>query len=146
MKQKIIGTVILSLFVTFQAKSIDLSGGKGLACEALVCAVGIAIPESHAKCQEVLTRWSIYLATLSPFSGKPKCPKVNSEGATYGETEMHCSSIADSAARMQCESATLPPGDYICDEITNPGERFNCENQCDSGFFNGDGRQVCQIR
>lgn len=146
MKLNIIGIAFLCSVVTFNANSIDLSGGKGLACEALVCAIGIAIPESHAKCQEVLTRWSIYLATLSPFSGKPKCPKVNSDGAVYDEIEMHCSAIVDSDARLQCEAATLPPGDYICADITNPEERFNCENRCDTGRFNGDGRQVCQIR
>lgn len=137
---------VIAMIAPAHGAGVNLSRGQGLACEAILCAVGIAIPESHNECRRVLFDWSVHLATLGPFRSKPKCPRVNDVGSVVAEVEMICSTIVDPDARAQCDAATAPPGDYICEELTTPEDRFNCENQCDTGGINADGRQVCQIR
>lgn len=126
---------------------INLSKGQRLACGAILCAVGIAIPESRSECTKVLRDWSIYVATLGPFKSKPKCPIVKNGGAG-GSNVMSCRSIADPEYRKMCEDADNgkpQPGYHRCDEYTDGFQRFECENKCDQRYQAPDGGIVCFI-
>jgi len=126
---------------------VNLNKGQRLACGAILCGVGIVIPESRSECTKVLRDWSIYVATLGPFRSKPKCPIVkNGSSASYNT--MSCSSIADQEYRQMCEGAdsTKPqPGYHRCDEYTDGFQRFECENKCDQRYQAKDGGIVCLI-
>lgn len=119
----------ISLTLTFamsnQAIAGDLDSKSKLACEALICSVGIAIPASHDKCREVLTDWSIYLATLGFFSSPPKCPKTDAKGIVVGYEEMNCNLIQDAEAKQMClESQSREPA--RCSTLP-PFQREMCE-------------------
>lgn len=122
---------ILSLTFLFSAYSNAGALGKGqrLACEAIMCAIGIAIPESHNECRKVLIEWSAYSALLGPFASKPKCPKVDENQNVVGEQEVRCDDIQDAMARQQCHEATDVPED--CSRITDRRQRMLCEQGCD---------------
>lgn len=144
-KYFLIGIVVLVLVTPAQA-GINLNRGQALACEAILCAVGIAIPESHSECRRVLRDWSIYLATLGPFRSKPRCPRVNDVGNIYEEIEMFCDTIIDVDSRAECHASTIPPGSVRCDDIIDPDMRFRCETECDTRWQDGNGSMVCEIR
>jgi hypothetical protein len=131
------------------AHAVNLSKGQSLACGAILCGVGIVIPESRSECTKVLRDWSIYVATLGPFRSKPRCPILDKAGATAGYNAMECSRISDPAYRQMCEEAnnTKPaPGFHQCNQITDGFARFECENSCDDRYRGRDGGIVCQIR
>ncbi len=123
-------TIIISAMLMFavsnQANAADLSSKSKLACEALICAVGIAIPASHDKCREVLTDWSIYLATLGFFSSPPKCPKTDANGLIIGYEEMDCNLIQDTQARQMCLDAQGDTEPVGCAALP-PEERQLCD-------------------
>jgi hypothetical protein len=127
--------------------TVELNKGQRLACGAILCAVGIAIPASHSECRKVLQDWSIYLATLGPFRSKPKCPIIaNNQAVSY--STMTCSSIVDPEFRSMCDNAnnTKPqPGYHRCDTIVDGYQRFECENSCDSKYKDRDGNLVCLV-
>lgn len=139
-------SITLSICIIFlglgfgQAKAIDLGKGETLACEAILCAVGIAIPESHSECKKVLTEWSLYLATLGPFSSKPKCPSADAGGNITGWQEMKCETIQDTEMRQKCLDALGGGTGDQCDSITDPVERIECEcrNNDGGGINTGD--------
>ena len=116
---------IIILAATLIFTNNSHAGDKSeLACEAILCAVGIAIPASHDKCREVLIDWSVYLSTLGFFSSPPKCPKTDATGMVVGWLEMDCNLIQDQELRLMCLNArkkerncnTLPPWDrQICE-------------------------------
>ncbi len=140
--KRILLLVILPLCFSQSAKARDiLGGGKGLACEAIICAIGVAIPESHAKCTQVLTEWSIYLATLGPFSSKPKCPKKDSDNNTIGYLEMDCNAIQHPELKQQCLNAQRLPND--CSGYLGTPEYPRCEfDRCNRKRRNGE-RVIC---
>lgn len=124
--------LIIALLTLSTNANAALSRGEGLACEALLCAVGIAIPESHNECRQVLTEWSLYLATLGFFRSKPKCPKKNINGHIVAYEEMKCSSIQNSESRNECEIASAPPENCDSYNMGSPEwedcERYMCTN------------------
>jgi|GEM_PF-3186549 len=131
--------------IEYQAPNINLSSGRGLACEALLCAVGIAIPASHSKCRSVLREWAIYLATLSWFRSTPKCPIITDTGEVVGHNDMTCDVIQDLESRQICEEANnIRPGRNQpvdpCAELVGV-ERELCEVQ----NCNRNGERMCQI-
>lgn len=115
------------------AKAIELSGKETLSCEAVLCAVGIAIPESHSKCRKVLTEWSAYLATLGMFREPQKCPKYDHKGKLIGYDEMKCSAIQDDKMRKICNDAMGTGGYDNCnnvDQAQEPQRYYKCRQQC----------------
>ena len=138
--------IVFALVTPAKAAGVNLNRGQGLACEAILCAVGIAIPESHSECRRVLRDWTIYLATLGPFRRKPRCPRVNDVGNVYEEIEMICDTIVDIDMRAECHAATTPPGPVPCDELIDPDMRHRCETECDTRWQDGGGRMICEIR
>ncbi|MCG7556083.1 hypothetical protein [Pseudoalteromonas sp. Of11M-6] len=136
MKLKIIALFSASLIFN-STPTLALSKGQGLACEAILCAVGIAIPESHNECRKVLTEWSIYLATLGFFRSKPKCPKKDPQDVVTGLESMECSSINNSELRNLCYQSNQP--EQNCDKYSygSPSwhscEKYQCKNQ--SGYY-----------
>lgn len=135
------------LVLASTANSVELKKGQRLACGAILCAVGIAIPASHSECRKALLDWSVYLATLGPFRSKPKCPIIASNQAVSYST-MTCSSIVDPEFRSMCDNAndTKPqPGYHRCDTIVDGYQRFECENSCDSKYKDRDGNLVCLV-
>lgn len=111
---------------------VNLSRGQGLACEVILCAVGIAIPESHSECRRVLFDWSVYVATLGPFKRKPKCPMVDQNNVPTGaEQAASCSAINSAPERNACLAAQAPPrGVYDCGSYSDPAERDECNASC----------------
>lgn len=145
MKKTLIFTV-LTLLISYggTAKASDLSSKETLACEALICAVGIAIPESHSECKKVLTKFAAYLATLGFFSSKPRCPKVAEDGVSIDWHDVDCDEIQDAAMAKLCRDASNPPPDS-CADLTDPQEIIACETRCNN---NGPGQEVprfCEI-
>lgn len=128
--KKIFVFAILIIAFLFSASSNAGVLGKGqrLACQAIMCSIGIAIPESHNECRKVLTEWSVYAALLGPFASKPKCPKVDENQNVVGEQEVRCDDIQDDVARQQCHEATDVPDD--CSRINDPLQRELCESGC----------------
>tara|TARA_B110000211_G_C14046379_1_gene539155 strand:- start:747 stop:1352 length:606 start_codon:yes stop_codon:yes gene_type:complete len=127
---------------------INLGRGRSLACSALLCAVGIAIPESHSECVQVLRDWAIYLATLSWFRSTPKCPIINAQGTVTGYNEVSCDSIQDVNMRQTCYDANnqrprppIPPRNP-CDHLTGLEYELCRIEQCNSQ----NNEQFCQIR
>ncbi len=127
---------------------INLGRGRTLACEALLCAVGVLITESRPKCLRVLRDWSIYLATLSIFRSTPKCPSVNASGHVTGYNEMTCEAIQDVEMRNLCLEANnlrpapvVPPRDP-CDHLEGFEREICLVEQCRIRNPN----QVCQIQ
>lgn len=147
MKKTLIFTV-LTLFISFggTVKASDLSSKETLACEALICAVGIAIPESHNECRKVLTKFAAYLATLGIFSSKPRCPKVAEDGVSIEWHDVNCDEIQNAELAQMCRDAAgeTPPIDS-CADLTDPQEIIACETRCNN---NGPGQEVprfCEI-
>lgn len=133
----------LSVFLLFSANSNALAGKEGLACEALLCAVGIAIPASHDKCREVLIDWSIYLGTLGFFKKPPSCPQEDANGLTVGYSDVDCNLIQDIELRQMCLDARRPPSDDECSGLEFD-DRAECE--CNKRNRKGGDRQICHIR
>lgn len=111
---------------------VKLKKGQGLACEMILCAVGIVIPESHSECKKVITEWTIYVATLGPFKKKPKCPMVDPNNVPTGaEQAASCSAIKSAPERNECLAAEAPPrGVYDCGSYSDPEERAECKASC----------------
>lgn len=55
----------------------DIPSDEELVCEVLMCAIGIAIPESASKCAEVFREYAAYKATLGRFDSPPSCRSRN---------------------------------------------------------------------
>lgn len=106
-------SIVFILFFSTYSNSINLSKGKGLACEAILCAIGIAIPASHSECKTVLKNWSLYLIS-HPWDSTPKCPKTDAQSNIVGYIEMKCESIQDLELKNQCIAATNGGGDEDC--------------------------------
>lgn len=137
--------IITLLTLSIQAKAGVLKKGQALACEAIVCAVGIAIPESHAECSRKLAEWSVYLALLGPFASKPKCPKKDASDNVTGYSEMRCDMIQDSNSRNDCEIASAPPEN--CDEyIGTPGWEECEQYMCANVHQNNGNPELCQVQ
>lgn len=148
MKLLKISLLICAFFLAPLGNAVNLNKGQRLACGAILCAVGIAIPKSHSECRKVLRDWSIYLATLGPFRSKPKCPIVNNADNSVTYSTMTCSSIVDPEYRRMCEEAggqKPQPGYHQCDTLVDGYQRFECENSCDRRFRDGRGGMVCLI-
>lgn len=126
-KISITALLMLLFFSSNSAHAVKLKKGEGLACEAILCAVGIAIPESHSECRKVLTEWSLYLATLGPFRSSPKCPKKDSANNIIGYTEMDCKTIQDPEMKKMCLEATGTGTGDSCADLSDPKERIDCE-------------------
>jgi len=118
--------ILLFLLFPFPLQAVELGKHEAQACEAILCAVGIVIPASHDKCRQVLTDWSIYLATLGPFRKPPKCPMSDDDGKAIGEMDMDCKTIQDPELRQVClDASSLPPVNE-CSGLM-PLERAACE-------------------
>lgn len=135
---KFIKAFIIVFILTFTSFSnaVNLNSGKGLACEAILCAVGIAIPASHSKCRQVLTDWSLYLAS-HPWDSAPRCPRTDAQSNIVGYSEMKCETIQDDFAQQQCFAATgrynnCRPDDEAC--------------KCPTHDKNGQKLPLCQIQ
>ncbi|MFY8352935.1 hypothetical protein AAEU29_20515 [Pseudoalteromonas sp. SSM20] len=144
MKKILLVAVLLAL--SANAKAGILSKGQKYACEARVCAIGIAIPESHAECQAALTRWSLYLATIGPFGIKPKCPRKNANDEIVGYDDMTCDSINDSNHRQECNNATAIPDN--CDQYDIGSHEWErCERyMCSNKHQQNGNPELCQVQ
>jgi hypothetical protein len=140
---KKIQILALTVFLLISNSANALSGKEGLACEALLCAVGIAIPASHDKCREVLIDWSIYLGTLGFFKKPPSCPQEDANGKTVGYSDVDCNQIQDVELKQMCLDARRPPSDNECSGLP-ADEREVCE--CEKRNRNGGGKRICNIR
>ena len=101
--------ITLGMFMAGAVLACPIKNDEQLVCEALVCAVGIAIPESHAECVKVQTKFAIYLATLAPWDDPPKCKN----------RDMNCNAVGNA-------SNNIPPNS--CGTLSGQ-ERINCELQ-----------------
>ncbi len=132
-----IGAVLaLSWAAPSAAAGVQLKKGQGLACEMILCAVGIVIPESHSECRRVIRDWTIYMATLGPFKRRPRCPIVDANNVPTGNEELvQCSAIQSPTERNQCYAADQPPrGVYDCDSYADSDERSACYASCSVRF------------
>ncbi|WP_299496377.1 hypothetical protein [uncultured Shewanella sp.] len=118
--------LVFGLLMANNSYALDLSSKSKLACEALLCAVGIAIPDSHDECREILIDWNIYLATLGFFSSPPSCPKTDATGLVVGFAEMNCNLIQDTSLRTECLNARKKPPVNQCEGLP-PQQRARCE-------------------
>lgn len=130
MKKIKVFLVIFILIFSGIVSAVNLNNGKGLACEAILCAVGIAIPASHSKCKDVLKKWSIYLAT-HPWDSTPKCPKINAESEVVGHILMDCDDINDNDTRQQCLNAENERRNIRCED-----NQFDEECECPNDICN----------
>ncbi|MBS0044834.1 hypothetical protein KFE26_21440 [Shewanella sp. M16] len=133
---------ILTAALLLSASSAQAKNKNELACEAILCAVGIAIPASHNECRKVLIDWNTYLATLGFFSKPPKCPKTDATGMVIGYEEMDCDLIQDAQARQMCHDSIKPPATGCA--ALEPEFREQCE--CQERNRKHGGRFDCQIR
>lgn len=136
---------VLAMLITAPAHAIKLKKKNALACEAILCAVGIAIPASHSECRKVLTEWSIYLATLGPFTSKPKCPRIDKNEVIISWEEMKCSSIQDADLRKICEDAEgSGTGGGSCTDLSDPKDIIECECGRPTGEIKPEYENMCK--
>lgn len=149
MKKSIV-TIFLMFFIFFSVdSSAIMKKGQKLACEAFMCAIGVAIPESHHECVKKLVKWDLYLATLGPFGTKPKCPKKDEDENVIGYADVECHRITDPIYRNKCEEAERKRkgGGIInrCEGLP-PHLEIECQLEECRRSRPGEPDRICQIR
>jgi len=92
---------------TKSEEGCDIDDDEQLVCEALMCVIGIAIPESAAECLDVNIRFAAYIATLGPLRSPPSCKSRNDQCESTGKASKAPVEVA------QCQQLGL--GDDPCE-------------------------------
>ncbi|WP_226669093.1 hypothetical protein [Microbulbifer aggregans] len=104
-------SVIAGVLLAGSALACNIKSDEKLVCEALICTVGILIPESHSECVKVQTEFAIYLATLGFWEDPPTCKN----------RDMNCKSTG------KASTAVAPS---TCDSLAGNSQDFvNCQLQ-----------------
>lgn len=102
-----------------------------LVCEAVLCVIGIFIPESRSKCLQVNRKFAIYLATLGFWSDPPSCKKrdinCNVTGEATADVDLNiCDSLDNESDINACNAALGNANQEYCDTFTGE-EKEECE-------------------
>lgn len=66
---------ILGAFACSGALACNMSDDEELACEAIMCIIGINEDDSRDQCVEIVNEWNAYLSNLHPWDDPQACYK-----------------------------------------------------------------------
>lgn len=115
-----------------EIQECPMGSAETLVCEVVLCSIGLFIEESQAKCIEVTTAFTWYLATLGFWDSPPSCKQrdenCNKTGTAKkaSTTPEECAKISNVQKKNTCLAKTGHVTEEYCNDLKDSSEKSTC--------------------